>query len=150
MRKLSLQLFAVLFSVASFGQQHNFWALTDESTVGKNFFATSQRPPVYKIFQLSDAAFKLTLLQAPSEKLVSASHSSFIVSFPLPNGGVEQFRIVDAPVMDQALAARYPGINSYAGQGIEDPSSTIRFDVSPQGMNAIILSAKRPTIYQYK
>ncbi len=147
MRKLSLQLFAVLFSVASFGQQHNFWTLTDESTVGKNFFATSQRPPVYKIFQLSDAAFKLTLLQAPSEKLVSASHSSFIVSFPLPNGGVEQFRIVDAPVMDQALAARYPGINSYAGQGIEDPSSTIRFDVSPQGMNAIILSAKRPTIY---
>ena len=136
-----------LFSSGLLAQQLNFWNLVNESSIGKNLFANSQRPPAYKIFELNFDGFKLAMSQAPSEKIVAASHSSFVVSFPMPDGRLEQFKIVDAPVMDPALAARYPGINSYAGKGIQDPSSTIRLDVSRHGMNAIVLSAKRPTIY---
>ncbi len=147
MRKFTLVLFTGLLCVAATGQQRNFWSLVDESSIGRSLFINSPKPPVYKIFQLNDASFKSAMALAPSERVVAANRSTFIVSFPMPNGGVEQFRVVNAPVMDPALASRYPGINSYAGQGIEDPSSTIRFDVSRQGMNAIILSAKRPTIY---
>jgi hypothetical protein len=147
MRKFTLTLFTALFFSGLLAQQNNFWTTVNESAVGKNLFANSRRPAAYKLFQLNDANFKQHLSAAPSEKTVSANNSSFIVSFPNAAGQLEQYRVVEAPVMHPDLAARYPGINSYAGKGIEDPSSTVRFDVSSQGVHAMILSAKRATIY---
>src|SRR5688572_30063365 len=42
-------------------------------------------------------------------------------------------------MMEAALAARYPNIKTYRGQGIDDPTATARFGVTPEGFHAIIL-----------
>ncbi|MEI2748398.1 MAG: hypothetical protein V9E88_06550 [Ferruginibacter sp.] len=59
----------------------------------------------------------------------------------------ERYKVSEHSVMDPQLAARYPEIKSYAGQGIDEPGSVIYFDVSPSGFHGMILSAGRPTIY---
>jgi hypothetical protein len=87
------------------------------------------------------------LQAAPSEKNVTASRSGFIVTMPAPDGTEEKFRIVYAPVMDPALAARYPGIRSYAGVSVSDPFTSIRFSISPEGFSGMILSDKKSTVY---
>ena len=49
---------------------------------------------------------------------------------PNSDGQFVTYSVVEAPVMHPDLAAKYPGIKSYAGQGVSSPAVTIRFSVS--------------------
>ena len=60
---------------------------------------------------------------------------------------MERFQIFEAPVLHPDLAARYPGIKSYAGQGIDDPVAVIRFSVSPLGIQTMRLSASEKAVF---
>ena len=48
---------------------------------------------------------------------------------------------MEAPVLHPDLEAAYPGIKSYAGQGITDPAARIRFSVSPAGLHSMRLAS---------
>ncbi|MBO9566402.1 MAG: pre-peptidase C-terminal domain-containing protein [Niastella sp.] len=146
MRKITLLFALVLVGYGALSQQANFWAPVNESAITKNLFTTHIKPSTYQLYRLDEPSITRTLRNSPSERRVSAAQSSFIIAVPVGNQ-LERFSVVSAPVMDPALAARYPDIQSYAGQGIDHPGSTIRFDVSPRGFHGMILSADRPTIY---
>ena len=47
--------------------------------------------------------------------------------------------------MHPDLAKKFPNIQAYEGIGIDDPTATIRFEVTPNGIAAMIWSAKRGT-----
>jgi hypothetical protein len=149
MRKFLLLLLTGLFFGSVHGQQPSFWNLTNEASISKNLFqeSNSQRPSAYKIYSLDVNSFRAAMRQAPSEDVVQVSQSNFIVSFPLPDGTTKAFRVVEAPSMEPELSAKFPGINSYSGQGIDDPSANVRFDVSQAGVHASIMSAKHSTVY---
>ncbi|GAA3951034.1 zinc-dependent metalloprotease family protein [Hymenobacter algoricola] len=91
-------------------------------------------------------AMRSTLAQAPAEQSAGARHSSTVVSLPLPDGTSQRFRVVEVPVMEAALAARYPMIKTYAAQGIDNPAATARLDVTPAGFHGMIMLAGR-TVY---
>jgi hypothetical protein len=57
---------------------------------------------------------------------------------PMPDGSVARVAVVESPVMAPDLAARYPGIRSYSGRGVDDPSISLRLDLTPIGLGAII------------
>jgi hypothetical protein len=146
MRKFLLMFLAGLFFAGAYGQERNFWTSASEPSA-RNLFQNRFKPDAYKLFQLEEAALAGELRNVPSERAVAATASSFIITMPNSEGEMERFRVVEAPVMHPDLAARYPAIKSYAGQGIENPTSTIRFDLSPEGFHAMILSPDRPTVY---
>lgn len=145
MRKFLLSV--SILSCLQLSAQQNFWRPVNESTISRNLFTNRYKPATYQLFQLDASSFNTRMRNAPSERSVSASSSGFVIIVPNANGGTESFRVVEAPVMDPALAARYPEIKSYAGKGIENPGSSIRFDISPRGFHGMILSTERPTIY---
>lgn len=97
-----------------------------------------QVPQQYRIYRLDLNAFRNALFQVPLERRVDVMHAGAIFSFPTSDGNLTPFRLVQSPVMDEKLAAKYPGILSFSGVSVDDPAMRIRFDVSPFGMNAVI------------
>ncbi len=103
-------------------------------------------PEVYRTLRLNRDALGQVLALAPLEFTAAARSREVLLSVPLPDGTRSRFRIEESPVMEPGLAARAPEIKTYRGQGIDDPTATARFDMTPAGFHAIILSATE-TIY---
>ena len=86
------------------------------------------------------------LAKAPVGKAFDAKASTFILDLPMPNGRLERFSVVNSPVMAPGLARRFPEIQVFAGQGIDSPEATVRFDLTPQGFHGMILG-EGETVY---
>ncbi len=94
----------------------------------------------YRRVQLNQTALEQALSKAPSEAGVRPRASQSVIALPMPDGSYQIFRYVESPIMAPELAAKYPGIRTYLGQGIDDPHATVRFDWTPAGFHAFILS----------
>ncbi|WP_083941037.1 M12 family metallo-peptidase [Pseudoduganella violaceinigra] len=106
---------------------------------GKNA-AAAALPRRYHAATLDRAAMAQMLASAPHERSLSAKQSGTIISLPHPLGGYQRFTVVNSPVMEEGLAARHPEIRTYAGRGIDDPSATLRMDITPIGLHASVRS----------
>ena len=126
----------------SFGQKgDSFWRTTQKKANAEVVRNKSmiQNP---KLFELDFQKLKQKLVTVPKNGS-RAIESPIILSFPNSDGVLDNFRIVEYSNMDETLAARYPQIKSYVGQGIEDPTSTIYFSISPLGLQAMTLYADK-------
>ncbi|MHC4401514.1 MAG: reprolysin-like metallopeptidase, partial [Planctomycetota bacterium] len=94
----------------------------------------------FESFTLDADLLRATLSEAPLEHTPEAAESPVTIAVPAPDGGLARFRVEESPVMAPALAAKFPRIKTYRGQGIDDPAATIRFDVTPAGFHAQVLS----------
>ncbi|MFK5877977.1 MAG: thrombospondin type 3 repeat-containing protein [Flavobacteriaceae bacterium] len=106
----------------------------------------SQRQQVSeKEFTLNFSNLNQTLNNAPIRGEF-VGKSNLIIQFPNAEGKLESFRIAEASTMTSELQIRFPEIRSYVGQGIDDPTSTIRFSVSPQkGLSSMLRSSLHGT-----
>jgi len=116
------------------------WTEIDQSQLARQG-APTIAPQRYRALQLQVDALQALLQSAPLEPQVAARNSQVLLTLPLPAGGFGRFRIVESPIMAPQLAAQFPTIKSYAGQGVDDPTATVRFDWTPAGFHAMILAA---------
>lgn len=131
----------------AFAQRNTFWAPAAEPAQGSRLATKGATPSAYKLFELDMKSLQSVLRGAPVRGAASRA-AELIVSFPTPDGTLESFRVTQASVLHPELAARYPGIASYAGQGIEDPTATLRFSISNQlGFHGMVLSSAKHTYY---
>jgi hypothetical protein len=100
----------------------------------------------YRVLRLNKEALARQLARAPMERTGDLRNSPAILSLPMPDGSFQSFHIEESPVMDAELVARYPEIKSYRGQGIDDGTATVRFDWTPFGFHALVLSADHPAV----
>jgi len=94
---------------------------------------------------LNVAGLRTALTAAPLESV--AGTRALLLTLPLPNGTDATFRVQEAPVMAPALAAQFPGIKTYVGVGVQDPSATLRLDLTPLGFHAQVLSPTLGAFY---
>jgi reprolysin-like metallo-peptidase family M12B len=100
----------------------------------------------YGALRLNKDALARQLARAPMERTGNLRKSPAVVSLPMPDGSFQRFHFEESPVMDAELVARYPEIKSYRGQGVEDGTATVRFDWTPLGLHALVLSADHPAV----
>lgn len=65
------------------------------------------------------------------------------ISLPLPDRTYARFSVQESPIMEPALERQFPNFKSYRGQGIDDPTMTARFNLTPDGFHAIVISPDR-------
>ena len=88
---------------------------------------------------------RAALATAPAETQTAAA--PLVLALPLPNGGTARFALREAPVMEPALAAKFPEIKTYAGVGLDDAAATVRLDLSPRGFHAQVLTNDGNSFY---
>ena len=101
--------------------------------------------PENHLFDLSLTGLRSSLTNAPSR--VANTKSNTIISIPNADGTLENFRIYENSNMEPALEARYPEIKSYIGIGIDNPTATAYFSVSPLGFKSMVLSADKSAVF---
>ena len=152
MKQKLLLLAFVCIALNTFAQK-NYWKPVSEYQAlkmnkGQQLFVPgSFIPSAYKLFTLDEDAIRAIIKQSPMEGANALSASRAIIEVPMANGFVERFRIVEAPVMQPKLQAKYSNIRSYAGQGIDDPKKNIRFDITPIGIHLTIGDVEGKKIY---
>lgn len=144
--KKQLTLLGMLFlSGISFAQTDRLWspgALKSTSGILEN--KTGIINP--RIYSLDINGLKNALAQAP-KRLAAGEKSEVIVSFPNAEGKMENFKIRENPNFDPQLAAKYPDIKSYVGEGLENPDSTVYFSVSPLGLSSMEIYGDKSAVF---
>ncbi|HCA09497.1 reprolysin-like metallopeptidase [Chryseobacterium sp.] len=99
-----------------------------------------------RIFRLDINGLKNTLSAAP-KRLVAGQKSEIIISFPNSEGKMENFKVAENSNLAPELAAKYPDIKSYVGQGINDASSTVYFSISPLGLSSMEIYGDKSAVF---
>jgi hypothetical protein len=100
----------------------------------------------FAVFALDLGRMDAVLANVPAEFSTLEKRENYQVTLPMPDGTLQRFRVWDSPIMEAPLAAEYPDVHTYVGQGVEDPTATVRFDRTPLGFHAMIISAGQ-TVY---
>ncbi len=143
---LSLLLFVCTFSVfpvlaGSKSSPEQIWQEINDSALRKKSARAVALPQKYRTFRLNKSALKNLLVNAAPEFSAAAPDQRLIVSLPMPDGTLARFGVEESPIMEPELAAQFPEIKTYRGQGLEDPTATVRFDLTPHGFHSMILAA---------
>jgi hypothetical protein len=97
----------------------------------------------YRHLAADHSGLRQRLLQAP---LQGTSASGIELELPLPYGSMQRFIVEESPIMADSLAQRYPGIRTYRVKGLDEPATTGRLDITPQGFHAM-LSTPSGTVF---
>ncbi|PKW28698.1 reprolysin-like metallopeptidase [Flavobacterium lindanitolerans] len=141
---LPLIVFVLMFS-AGYSQSLPIWTKTTAEKLSVLEKADrSSMPQKFQIFHLDFSGLKSQLQMAPSRE--AGEVSNVIIAFPNAEGKLENYRIYESSVMAPELAKAHPEIQSYIGQGIDDPTARIHLTTTIFGLHTMTLSG-RGTFY---
>jgi Metallo-peptidase family M12B Reprolysin-like/Secretion system C-terminal sorting domain len=146
--KVILAFSIMLVSVSTFAQKNFFTDISETSikaTPGKH----DLNPEKYRGISMDVNGMKTFLWALPLERNVLYNRNNTpVLALPMPDGTIGRFHVWESSIQEKGLEDKFPEIKTFAGQGIDDPYATIRFDYSPYlGFHAQILSAVTGRIY---
>lgn len=146
MKHVSFTILVIIIMINGFAQPPT-WSRANVASVPQAAWKGRTMPQKFEIFKLNQTAMAARLSQAPSEQSVNAAHSGFTIELPDADGRLLTFSIVTAPVAAPGLLIKLNGAQSYSGRSLTDPNTISRFSISKLGLNAIISSPGKPTVY---
>lgn len=142
-RLLTLALLAMTSFVTA-QQRDSFWT---KSAPGKEVLESRAQLPEKNLFMLDVNAMKNALVTTPMRGANVKESNAAVIVLPNAEGQMERFRVYENSNMDPELAARYPEIKSYIGIGIDNPTSTAFFSISPLGFKSMVLNADKQAVF---
>jgi hypothetical protein len=142
MKKLLALLVLVSMSKIGFSANQGFWTSANSSELTHlNDAAIKTKSSLQ--YKLNIAAMTSLLFAAPDE---NSSLPGVIMEVPFPDGSIQRFIVKATPIIPIELQQKYPGIKTFAGQGVEDPSALFYGDITLRGFHGMIFS-EQGTVY---
>ncbi len=131
----------LLFFIGSLQAQTKLWS---PSPLNKNKAKTEYIPDLPDLekgalLQL-DVPTMQNLGKTAQTETSNTRGTTTILDLPLPDGSFQKFKIWESPLMEPALAAKFPEIKTYILKGIDDPFANGRMSVSPDEFGAFFTS----------
>jgi len=92
-------------------------------------------PLKYKVYYQDAASLQSELKQVATEY-----DNAKIIDLPMPDGASMTFRIWQTPMMEPALAEKYPSIKTFTAEAISNHNITAKIDISPSGFHALVFN----------
>ena len=112
------------------------WRLRSDWEAVQPGEALRLRPGAGAVFEVDEQVLQTLLSQAPEELGPWAAKAPILLALPQPDGSTVRAWCVASPVMEPALALRYPELRTYRLRGLDDPGLTGRLSLTPQGVHA--------------
>lgn len=139
MKRVFTALVCTLIGGAAFGQ----WTPTSFNKVDnkKRGTFTTEKSGVRE-----DGYYKLDLAllrsQLKNAQEMGPNAAPVIISLPTVDGKIEQFKVFSFPVLAKEIADQYE-LGSYVGTSVKDPSKYLRFSVSPNELQSMIIDGDK-------
>lgn len=118
----------------------NLWQPAGNTLLHRAGAQPAVQPVRFSAYTLDRNGMAALLGAAPLEFSTAARANPLELTLPNPCGGFERFSVVESPIMEPGLAAKHPDIHTYRGRGLDDPTATVRFDLTPLGFHAAVRS----------
>jgi len=84
----------------------------------------------YLAFTTNETVLKSELFSLPA--------TGRVITLPVPDGSTKDFMVRETSVMPEKLAAKYPGLKTFTGVSLNDPTITAKLDFTEFGFHAMI------------
>jgi subtilisin-like proprotein convertase family protein len=136
-----------VFTICASAQNERIWTKTTASAHNSDAkVRRNSMPEKAEYYELDLNQLKNALQGAPIRGQFTGQ-SNVVISFPTAYGTFEKFRVMESPIMHPGLEAKFPMIKTYAAQGVDDPTSTMRFSITQFGLHSMVLSGKHSANY---
>lgn len=92
----------------------------------------------YHSLTLDLQSLRAELVNAPHEKEYQARKSRFVFQFPMADGSVRNYQLIEVAMMEEALANKFPWIKTYHGIDLNN-GSIIRFNLTKNNLFGVIV-----------
>ncbi|MEP6795649.1 MAG: reprolysin-like metallopeptidase, partial [Saprospiraceae bacterium] len=137
MRSLIRSIVPLIITFSAINVYAQRWTPVDQTLIGVQG-TRDIIPQKYMVYNTDFASTKDVLWTAPKETDQPISNSPTLLTVGLADGSSDVFRMVRYDMMEPELAAKYPGIRTFRGESVSDPSRTIRADWTESGLRAVI------------
>lgn len=139
----------IVFAMTAFycNAQNGFFTDASEASVRNAAQKRVIVPGKYRTLKLASEGMLSFLKLLPSEQKITNRNFTPVLDIPMPNGTMARFHVWESAAMEPALAAANPSIKTYTGQGIDDPTATIKIDWTEFGFHAMILSSVTGSVF---
>lgn len=146
MKKITVLAIMFLLTMSNIYSQSKWTKIEKKSIENLKKVYRNTLPKEFTIFQLDLVSFKNSLLNAPLRSSL-VGKSNLIIELPNAEGNLEHFRVMETPIMEDGLAAKFPMIKSYAAQGIENSTAVARFSITQFGLHSMTLASEKSTLF---
>ncbi len=119
-------------------QQQQLHDLTT-GTLTENGLSVSK----FKVFHLNENQLSQPLNSLTSQ--ARSTNTNTVIPFPTADGHLRRFNVKPSNTLHPDLAKKFPSIQTFEGVGIDDPTASIRFEITPKGFSGMVWSAQTGT-----
>src|SRR5690606_33170806 len=132
--RISTLVFVLSLSINTLTNAQN-WQVQTKVTAEKKIQQSGiVKPSVFNAVSIDMNEIKQVL------NSVSKNANERIITLPLRYGGFERFSLEETPMMEEALALKYPEIKTYTARGIDNQTHYAKIDMGYMGFHAMIFT----------
>lgn len=140
---LSLLMALFFMSLCNAQKKELTWSINKDQIKKEDVSFYKSKPKYSTLININIELLKQQLIDVPQRQFAT-KNQGIILQFPNQEGKPESYLVQEASVMEYELQMQFPEIRSFVGKGIDNPSSIMRFSISPQkGFSGMVLSDKK-------